>query len=83
LWRYNAYSRYYPNDAITEEYRESLRETLSREPRWLDHQLAKIREDLEQRPPYVFANRDRLMTWEDVPIPAEQAPDDATMEEVR
>lgn len=83
LWRYNAFSRYYPNDPITEEYRESLQETLSREPRWLDHQLAKIREELEQRPPYVFANRDRLMTWEDVPIPAEQVPDDATMEEVR
>ena len=69
LWRYNAYTRYYPNDAATREYLESgIREQLATEPKWLDHQLARIRSDLEARPAHVYGNRDKDLTWEGLPI---------------
>lgn len=68
LWRYNAYTRYYPHDVVTTEYlRSGIKETLAREPKWFDRQIARIAGELEKRPAYVYANRDRTLTWEGNP----------------
>jgi hypothetical protein len=70
LWRYHVYSRYYPNDAFTREYLDGgMKATLAREPRWLEHQLARIAAELETRPAFVYGNRDKDLTWEGLPIP--------------
>ncbi len=65
LFRYNVYLRCYGGAVETRPYLESgIRETLRANPAWLDEQLARIAAELDQRPHYVYANRDRGYTWE-------------------
>jgi hypothetical protein len=72
LFRYNAYLRYYPNAPETKAYLESgIRERLKANPRWLDEELAKIARELEARPEWVYANRDKGITWDGHALPAE------------
>ena len=73
LWRYQAYLRHYPNDPVARDYLEGgIREVLRRDPAWLEHQLARIGAELEGSPAHVYANRDKDLTWEGLPLPLER-----------
>lgn len=78
LFRYNAYTRYYPNAPETRAYMESgVRERLRANPRYLDDELAKIAAELEARPRWVYANRERGFEWNGLPLPPDvEAPQD-------
>ena len=76
LFRYNAYLRYYANSPETKAYLESgIREKLKANPRLLDDSLAEIVRELERRPEWVYANRDRGFTWDGVSLPPERTSD--------
>ncbi len=65
LFRYNVYARSYRGAVETRPYLESgIREKLRGNPRWLDDEIARIAVELDQRPHFVYANRDRGYTWE-------------------
>ena len=67
-----------PRAHETRAYLESgIRETLAKNPKWLDQQLARIAAELETRPAHVYGNRDKDLTWEGLPIPpqAEATPE--------
>jgi hypothetical protein len=65
LFRYTVFSRYYRGSPEVKSYLASgIRETLRANPRWLDEELAKIAEELDRRPHFVYANRDKGYTWE-------------------
>jgi hypothetical protein len=68
LFRYDVFTRYYPNLPATLAYLESgVREVLAANPRHLDEAIASVAAELERRPAYVYANRDRDFTWEGLP----------------
>ena len=70
IWRYQAYLRHYPRIPAVEEYLASgIKEVVASRPSWLDDQLLHIARTLEARPHFVYANRDKDMTWEDSPMP--------------
>lgn len=74
LFRYNVYRRYYRDDPQTRAYLEGgIRERL-RDPGFVDEELARIARELEARPAYVYANRERGFTWEGLPEQAQGAP---------
>lgn len=76
LFRYTVYQRHYRGARETRAYLEGgIRETLKANPRWLDEELGRIAEELDQRPHFVYANRDRAATWEgEVAREAPEAP---------
>lgn len=58
LFRYKVYSRHYPHDGATQAYLKGpVSEHLKADRRYLDRELAKVREHLEARPAWVSANR--------------------------
>lgn len=68
LFRYHVYNRYYPNEPDTRRYLESgIREKLTESAAYLDDELARIAADLDARPAFVYANRERGFTWEGAP----------------
>jgi hypothetical protein len=74
LFRYDVFRRHYGSAPETRHYLEGpIRERLAANPRLLDQELAKIAEELERRPGYVYANRDRGFDWEGASIPSEQS----------
>jgi hypothetical protein len=74
LFRYNAYLRYYANSPETKAYLESgIRDKLKANPKYLDDELAKVARELEARPEWVYANRDRGFSWEGASLPPEGA----------
>jgi hypothetical protein len=75
LFRYNVFQRYYPKDAHTREYMEAVRPKLQANPRYLDDALSAIGRELEQnRPRWVYANRDKDFAWDGAPVPPEPEP---------
>ena len=65
LFRYTAYTRYYPNEPATRQYLASgIREKLAANPRYLDDAIAQIAGELDRRPKYVYASRERGLSWE-------------------
>lgn len=69
LFRYTVYSRYYRGSPEVEAYlRGPIRQALQANPRWLDDQLRAIAAELERRPAYVYANREKGFTWEGDPV---------------
>lgn len=76
LFRYHVFTRYYRGAAETRPYLDSgIRDRLRTNPRWLDEELARIAEELDRRPHFVYANRDRGFTWEG--NPSREAPEAA------
>ena len=77
LFRYTVFKNSYGMAPETRPYLESgIREKVQGSRRFLDDELAKIAEELEQRPAFVFASRDRFLTWDGQPV----APDvDSTL----
>lgn len=72
LFRYTVFTRFYGAGPGTEEYLQGgIRERVARDPRFIDHELARIAEDLDRRDHYVYGNRDKGFTWEGKPIPGE------------
>ncbi len=72
LYRPFVYSRYYPDVPDVREYLQSgVRERIARNPRLLDEELARIAAELENRPHWVYGNRDREFAWDGEPIPPE------------
>jgi hypothetical protein len=75
LFRYSVYTKYYPNEPDTRAYLQSgIHEKIAANPSFLDEQLALIAADLEKRPAHVYANRDKGITWEGLPVPVESEP---------
>ncbi|NUQ75835.1 MAG: hypothetical protein HUU21_20015 [Polyangiaceae bacterium] len=71
LFRYHVYTRYYPDAPETRRYLDSgIREALAKNPRYLEDAIAKIAEELDRRPHYVYGNRDKGFTWEGAAVPA-------------
>ncbi len=68
LFRYNVYRRYYRDDPVTRPYLEGgIRERLKEDPAYVDKEIAKLAAELDARPAYVYANRDKEFTWEGLP----------------
>jgi hypothetical protein len=77
LFRHHAYTRYYPDAPETRAYLQSgIREVLAKHPNYVEESLAKIAAELEQRPKFVYANRDKNYTWEGAAAPSEEHPAD-------
>jgi hypothetical protein len=75
LFRHRVYTRYYPNLPTTLAYLErGIREKLAADPTYMDEQLAGIARELENRPAYVYANRNLEFTWEGLPAPSRRDP---------
>jgi hypothetical protein len=75
LFRYSVYRNYYRDEPQTKAYLESsVRDELKNNPHYIDEQIAKIAAELEARPAYVYANRDKGFTWEGLPAPVEVEP---------
>lgn len=68
LFRYRVFQRYYPESPETLAYLAQARERVTANPRYLDEEIAKIAGELEKRPSYVYANRDRGFTWDGLPV---------------
>jgi hypothetical protein len=79
LFRPRVFQRYYPESPETKEYLEGdVKTRLASSPTYLEDELAKISVELEKRPSYVYANRDKHFTWDGVPVePPRAEPDDA------
>jgi hypothetical protein len=72
IFRYSVYRNFYRDDPITKPYLESgIRDSLKNNPHFVDEELAKIAAELEARPAYVYANRDKGFTWEGLPVSPE------------
>jgi hypothetical protein len=69
LFRHRVYTRYYPNLPATLEYLASGIKEQLKDPEFLDRELDRIARELESRPRFVYANRDRDFTWEGLPAP--------------
>jgi len=74
LFRYRVYSRYYPRSPDTMRYLDAMGDVLHKSPGYLDEQLAKIAAELQSRPAFVYANRDKEFTWEGLPTPSTAEP---------
>ncbi|MCB9688851.1 MAG: hypothetical protein H6735_27670 [Alphaproteobacteria bacterium] len=85
LFRYKVYERYYGRSIpeVAEVLSGPIKEELAKDPHWLDKQIAAIGRQLEQRPHWVFPNRDRDWTFDDqyVQLPPESGEPEVTMEE--
>jgi hypothetical protein len=76
LFRYNVFTRYYPNDAVIQTYLTSgIRERIAQSPRFLDEQLAAIAAELEDRPRYVYGTREKGFSWDGAPLPQPAEPE--------
>ena len=70
LFRYQVFSKYYPNLPATHDYLASgTRDVLATNPRYVDAALESIAKELEARPAFVYANRNQEFTWEGLPAP--------------
>src|SRR5690606_10778176 len=75
LFRHYVYTRYYPDAPDTQRYLEGgVRARIEANPNYLDEALAQIAAELEARPAFVYANRDRGFTWEGRPLLDADAP---------
>jgi hypothetical protein len=73
LFRHRAFASHYRGTPVAEAYLQGpMKELLRANSHYLDDELGKIAEELERRPRYVYANRDRDFTWD-----GQYAPDDA------
>lgn len=78
LFRPNVYTRCYPDAPETRRYlKGGIRERLAANPRYLEESLARIAEELEQRPRFVYASRDKKFTWEGTAMTAAEEAADA------
>ncbi len=75
LFRYHVYQRHYKNSspAVPIYLNGPMKEQMLANPRLLEDALVELKKQLEERPRYVYASRDREPTWEDTP---ETASDD-------
>lgn len=72
IFRYSVYNKYYQNSPETKGYMESgIKEKLAQNPKYLEEELAKIAQQLEDRPHFVYGNRDKGFSWEGEAIPEE------------
>lgn len=84
LFRYQVYTRHYPDAPETRRYLEGgIREELAQNPRYLEDALAKIAAELDKRPRFVYGNRDKMSTWEGVQMAPEDEPVDEAEEHAR
>jgi hypothetical protein len=69
VFRHTIYEKYYQNSSpVVREYLEGpIGEALKKNPHYVDDELAKLARELEARPQYVYASRDKQRTWEDLP----------------
>jgi hypothetical protein len=79
LWKPRAFTRYYGRTSVVEDYLQAQpRERQN--PRWLDGEIQKIAAELESRPRFVYANRDRDYTWDGQYAPEEPPAADLEMD---
>lgn len=77
LFRYHVYRNYYGDVPETRAYLASgIREKIRQNRRYLDDELAKIAAELEKRPAFVYANRDRGFSWDGQPVTEPEDPRD-------
>lgn len=78
IFRYTIYQRHYQNSSpvVSAYLNGPLREVLKRNPGWIDEQIAAIQRELDARPQYVYANRDKTGAWDGSIIPPQPEPDD-------
>ncbi len=64
LFRYTAFTRYYPGEPDTLAWLKSgVAEKVKANPRYLDDELTRIAEELESRPRYVYQSREKDPEW--------------------
>lgn len=64
LFRYTAFSRYYPGEPDTRAYLESgIAEKVKANPRFLEEELNRLSDDLESRQRFVYPNREKDLEW--------------------
>jgi hypothetical protein len=73
LFRYTAFTKYYPDEPDTRGYLEGgVRDRLAQNPGYLEQELARIAAEISARPTYVYASRQKDFSWQGLPTP----PDD-------
>lgn len=84
FFRYNAYTKYYPDAPETRRYLEGgIRDELAANPRYLEDAIAKIAAELEKRPKFVYGSRDKMSTWDGTLVTAQEEPSEEAEEEAR
>jgi hypothetical protein len=86
LFRWKVFSQYYDRASIPEvaEYLSGpMKVAMQGSTHYVDEQIAAIGRELEQRPHWVFPNRERDWAWDDrfVPPPPESAEPEITVEQ--
>jgi hypothetical protein len=85
LFRYNIYKNNYPQTvpAVKEYLEGPIRELIKKNPGWLDDEIGKLQRELESRPQYVYASREKDRTWDGTPTPQREEPsdEDGTLEQ--
>ena len=74
-----AFTRYYGRTSVVDEYLQGQPKE-RQNPRWLDGEIQKIAAELESRPRFVYANRDRDYTWDGQYAPEEPPAADLEMD---
>jgi hypothetical protein len=80
IFRYNIYQRYYPDAPGTEEYMENMRQRFAVNPKWFDEEVARLKEELERTPHYVYGSRDRRFVVDAMPALLADAEDPAPLQ---
>jgi hypothetical protein len=85
LFRWKVYSQYYDKTIpeVSEYLSGPIRGAMQGNPGYLDEQITSIGRELEQRPHFVFPNRERDWAWDDrfvPPLPESPEPE-VTMEQ--
>jgi hypothetical protein len=75
LFRYDVYQRYYTDAPDTEQYCDKMRERLRSNPNWFEAELARLAEELEKNPRYVYGSRDRRFLVDAMPALLAEAED--------
>ncbi len=75
LFRTHVYQRYYRHSTpeVDDYLAGPMGDKWRANPKYIDEEVAKLARSLEERPRYVYANRDKRRTWDDAPDPTEDA----------
>jgi hypothetical protein len=64
IFRYPVFNKFYPNEPDTLAYLQSeIGLRIRKNPRWFDDEVARIAEELESRPRWVYPSREKDFDW--------------------
>ncbi len=75
IFRYSVFKKHYKGSPDTQEYLNGpIKDLVAADPRYVDHEIGRIKEALSRRPHYVYGSRDKHFSWDGTPMeePEEQ-----------